>query len=166
GYYKNPEKTAEVLINGWMHSGDRGTIDKQGYLRVIGRVKDAFKTSKGSYVTPNPIEEGMMKNEYIEQVCVAGLGIPQPIALINLSEIGLATDRNIIEQSLAATVNQVNNTRANYERISTIIIQQEAWSIENELLTPTLKVRRGKMDEIYGKRYLSWHETEGRIIWL
>ncbi|NET37883.1 MAG: AMP-binding protein, partial [Cyanothece sp. SIO1E1] len=76
GYYKNPEKTAEVLVDGWMHSGDRGTLDDNGFVRVIGRVKDAFKTSKGSYVTPNPLEEVIMKNEFVEQVCVAGLGIP------------------------------------------------------------------------------------------
>ncbi len=166
GYYKNPEKTAEVLIDGWMYSGDRGTIDENGYLRVIGRVKDAFKTSKGSYVTPNPIEEAIMENEFIEQVCVAGLGIPQPIALVNLSEIGGAVDRQKVEASIAETIQKVNQTRANYERISTVIIQQDAWSIENELLTPTLKVRRGKMDELYGSDYLDWHQMEGSIIWV
>lgn len=88
GYYKAPEKTAEVLQDGWLQSGDRGTLDEHGYLRIIGRVKDAFKTSKGSYITPNPLEEVLAKNEFVEQVCVVGLGIPQPIALYNLSEIG------------------------------------------------------------------------------
>ena len=166
GYYKNPEKTAEVLVDGWMHSGDRGTIDDNGYVRVIGRVKDAFKTSKGSYVTPNPLEEVIMKNDYIEQVCVAGLGIPQPIALVNLSEIGLAADQNAVEESILATIGQVNSTRANYERISTVVIHREAWSPENDLLTPTLKVKRGKMDERYGEEYLVWHESVERVIWI
>ncbi len=166
GYYKNKEKTAEVLIDGWMHSGDRGTMDENGYVRVIGRVKDAFKTSKGSYVTPNPIEEGIMKNDLVEQVCVVGLGIPQPIALVNLSEIGVAADPTEAEQSILNTVNQVNNTRANYERISTVIIQREPWSMENDLLTPTLKVKRGKIDERFGNDYLPWHETEGKVLWV
>ncbi len=166
GYYKNPEKTAEVLIDGWMHSGDRGTIDDNGYVRVVGRVKDAFKTSKGSYVTPNPIEEGIMENDFVEQVCVVGLGIPQPIALVNLSEIGLAGNPADVEQSILDTVNQVNKTRANYERISTVIIQRESWSVENDLLTPTLKVKRGKIDDRFGSDYLPWHETEGKVLWV
>lgn len=165
GYYKNPEKTAEVLIDGWMHSGDKGTIDKNGYVRVIGRVKDAFKTSKGSYVTPNPMEEGLMKNDFIEQVCVAGLGIPQPIALINLSEIGLAADKASVTQSILESVQEVNSTRANFERISTAIIQQEPWSVENGILTPTLKVKRGNIDKKYRKEYNAWHEAKEQVIW-
>ena len=165
GYYKNPEKTAEVLIDGWMHSGDRGTMDKQGYVRVIGRVKDAFKTSKGSYVTPNPMEEVLMKNDFIEQVCVAGLGIPQPIALVNLSEVGIKTDKETVAKSIQESLQTLNGQRANYERISTIIIQNEIWSETNGLLTPTLKVKRGKIDEKYGQQFLNWHESKEKIIW-
>ena len=166
GYYKNPEKTAEVLIDGWMHSGDKGTIDKNGYVKVIGRVKDAFKTSKGSYVTPNPMEEVLMKNDYIEQVCVAGLGNPQPIALINLSEIGIAADKAAVSQSIQESVEKANSTRAKFEKISTAIIQQEVWSVDNDLLTPTLKVKRGKIDEKYSSTYLDWHEAKEKVIWV
>ncbi len=165
GYYKNPEKTAEVLIDGWMHSGDRGTMDKNGYVRVIGRVKDAFKTSKGSYVTPNPMEEVLMKNDFIEQVCVAGLGIPQPIALVNLSEIGLVANKADVEQSILNSIQEVNSTRANFEKISTVVIQEEAWSVDNDLLTPTLKVKRGNIDDKYGQTYLGWHEAKAKVIW-
>jgi len=165
GYYKNPEKTAEVLVDGWMHSGDKGTIDENGYVRVTGRIKDAFKTSKGSYVTPNPMEEELMKNDYIEQVCVAGLGIPQPIALVNLSEIALAEDKEKVAQSILESIQVVNSKRANFERMSTAIIQTEAWSVENDLLTPTLKVKRGKIDERYTKDYLTWHEAKEKVIW-
>jgi len=165
GYYNNPEKTAEVLIDGWMHSGDKGTIDKQGYVRVIGRVKDAFKTSKGSYVTPNPLEEVLMKNDFIEQVCVAGLGIPQPIALVNLSEIGLDENKQEVEQSILNTVEHLNQSRANYERISTVVIQKEPWSVENDLLTPTLKVRRAEMDNRFNQDYHRWHEEKANFIW-
>jgi len=166
GYYKNPEKTAEVLIDGWMHSGDRGTMDENGNVRVIGRVKDAFKTSKGSYVTPNPMEEVLMKNDFIEQVCVAGLGIPQPIALLNLSEIGLAAQKEEVNRSIHDSLELVNSTRANFEKISTAIIQSETWSEDNELLTPTMKVKRGKIDEKFSKDFLNWHETDEKIIWL
>lgn len=165
GYYKNPEKTAEVLVDGWMHSGDRGTIDENGYVRVIGRVKDAFKTSKGSYVTPNPLEEVLMGNDYIEQVCVAGLGIPQPIALVNLSEIGIDANKNEVATSILESVDQLNTQRAPYERISTVIIQKEAWSEENRCLTPTLKVKRGTLDDKFGRQYLNWHEAKEKVIW-
>jgi len=166
GYYKNPEKTAEVLIDGWMHSGDRGTIDENGYVKVIGRVKDAFKTSKGSYVTPNPMEEELMKNDFIEQICVAGLGIPQPIALLNLSEIGIAADKATVAESIKKSIEEVNSTRANFEKISTAIIQKEPWSEDNDLLTPTLKVKRGNIDDKYGKEYLKWHEDKENILWV
>ena len=165
GYYKNPEKTAEVLVDGWMHSGDRGTIDEHGYLRIIGRVKDAFKTSKGSYITPNPLEEVLTANDYIEQICVAGLGIPQPIALVNLSEIGKAADRATVEVSLLESVDQLNNQRASFERISTVVIQEEMWSEGNECLTPTMKVRRGVLDDKFGGQYLGWHEQAEQVIW-
>ena len=165
GYYKNSEKTAEVLKDGWMHSGDRGTIDANGYLRIIGRVKDAFKTSKGSYITPNPLEEVLAGNDYIEQVCVAGLGIPQPIALVNLSEIGKAADRAVVEASLLASVQALNHQGANFERISTVVVQAEAWSEANACLTPTMKVRRGVLDDKFGKQYLDWHESEKKVIW-
>jgi len=165
GYYKNPEKTREVLVDGWMHSGDRGTIDANGYVRVIGRVKDAFKTSKGSYVTPNPMEEVIMKNDFVEQVCVAGLGIPQPIALLNLSEIGQKASKEEVAKSIQESVFAANQDRAKYEHISTAIIDTEQWSVDNDILTPTLKVKRGKIDDMYGQKFLGWHEASDKVIW-
>lgn len=166
GYYKDPEKTKEVLIDGWMHSGDRGTIDERGYVRVIGRVKDAFKTSKGSYVTPNPMEEVLSKNEYIEQCCVAGLGIPQPLCILNLSEKGKETDREVVNRALSESMSYLNQKLANYERISTIIVDQEEWSEFNNLLTPTLKVKRGQIDDRYSDKFLDWHSHDDSIIWV
>lgn len=165
GYYKNQEKTDEVLQDGWLQSGDRGTMDNQGYLRIVGRVKDAFKTSKGSYVTPNPLEEVLAKNDYVEQVCVVGLGIPQPIALYNLSEIGQKADKSEVEDAIIASIAELNETRAKYEHISTAIIQSEAWTMDNEFLTPTLKVKRFNLDKAYGEQYLNWHEDTNRVLW-
>lgn len=165
GYYKNPEKTAEVLKDGWMHSGDKGTMDENGYLRIIGRVKDTFKSAKGSYITPNPLEEILIANDYIEQICVVGLGVPQPIALVNLSEIGKATEQSKVEASLLESVQQLNDQRANFEAIFTVVIQQEGWNEINGCLTPTMKVRRGAIDDKFGKLYLDWHESEKKVIW-
>ena len=165
GYYKDPEKTAEVLRDGWIHSGDRGTMDKDGFLRVIGRVKDAFKTAKGQYIIPNPIEELLSTNEYIEQVCVVGMAIPQPIALINLSEPAKQTAKEEIEQSFLELLTTINQQLAPYQKISTIIINKDTWSEQNQLLTPTLKVRRNNIDDTYCDKYLYWHELDSKIIW-
>ncbi len=166
GYYKSPEKTKEVLSDdGWLHSGDCGELDDNGFLRVTGRVKDAFKTSKGSFVTPNPLEEAIAKNEYVEQVCVVGLGIPQPIALINLGEAAQGHSEDNIKESLMATVTALNATRAKFENISTVVVQKDAWSDQNGFLTPTLKVKRTELDKAFGKDYLEWHESEEAVVW-
>ncbi len=165
GYYKNQEKTDEVLQDGWLQSGDRGTIDNQGFVRIIGRVKDAFKTAKGSYITPNPMEEVLAKNDFVEQVCVVGLGIPQPIALYNLSEIGRNADKAAVEDSIVSSIVALNETRAKYEHISTAVIQSEAWTMDNEFLTPTLKVKRFNLDSAFGEQYLEWHECPEKVVW-
>lgn len=166
GYYNAPDATASVLSeDGWLKSGDRGNLDENGCLRIIGRVNDAFKTTKGSYVTPNPLEETLVANEYIEQVCVVGLGNPQPLALVNLSPLGLRADRKDVEESLLEMTAALNKTRANYERISTVIIQTEMWSAENGLLTPTLKLKRYQFDTVFGPHYLDWHNSSDDVIW-
>ena len=125
----------------------------------------AFKTAKGSYVIPNPLEEVIMHNDLVEQVCVAGLGIPQPIVLINLSEAASTLPEQEVAASLLATVQALNETRAKFERISTIVIQRTAWSESNGLLTPTLKVKRAEIDARFGEQFLLWHEAEAKVIW-
>ena len=165
GYYKEPEKTAEILIDGWINSGDKGYIDENNYLKVIGRVKDAFKTQKGIYITPNPIESNLSKNDLIEQTCVVGFNIPQPIVLINLSETGIATDNKTAENNLKDMLTMINEPLANYQKLSTVVITKETWSEENDLLTPTLKVKRNKIDELYMNKYPSWHNNNSAIIW-
>ena len=106
-----------------------------------------------------------MKNDFIEQVCVAGLGIPQPIALVNLSELGLAADKAEMEASFKESLQETNSNRAKFEQISTLVVQKEPWSEDNGLLTPTLKVKRGKIDDRYLTNYLGWHEDKEQIIW-
>ena len=165
GYYKDPEKTQEILKDGWIYSGDKGKIDENGSLHIVGRVKDAFKTEKGKYITPNPIEENLLKSDLLEQACVVGLTTPQPIALVNLSENGLNKDNKQVSVELKVHIEKVNQNLANYERISTIVVTKEIWSEQNKLLTPTLKVKRNKIDEKYMNKYLDWHrETENIIM--
>ncbi|MEL7422441.1 MAG: AMP-binding protein [Bacteroidota bacterium] len=165
GYYKAPKKTAEVIRDGWIHSGDRGSVDAEGYVRVIGRVKDAFKTSKGQFIVPNPVEEQLAANEYIEQVCVVGLGCPQPIALLNLSAGGQQLQRETVEQSLQLALQQVNTGLARYQQVSTMVIDPQPWTEHNRLVTPTLKVRRTELDQQFGAYYEQWHQANEQIIW-
>jgi long-chain acyl-CoA synthetase len=165
GYYNDPVSTGEVLRDGWMHSGDRGKLDENGYLYVLGRVKDVFKTSKGIYVVPNQIEESVMLHSYVEQVCVVGLGIAQPIALVNLSETTKSISANEITSVLKEHLFQINQTLVQHEKVSAIVICKENWSEQNQLLTPTLKARRNKIDEQYGPYYYKWYERKDPIIW-
>ena len=165
GYYEEPDKTNEVIRNGYLYTGDKGIIDENGYLKVIGRVNDAFKTAKGKFITPHLIEEEIIKSNIIEQVCVAGLGIPQPIALVNLAVVTKEMSNKEIELALKRELERVNSELMTHEKISTIIVCKEAWSEENQLLTPTLKARRGKVDERYLGKYLEWHEASAEIIW-
>lgn len=164
GYYKEAEKTAEVLINDWLHTGDKGLIDEDGYFKIIGRVKDAFKTAKGKYIVPTNIEKHF-DHECIEQICVCGLGMPQPLAMVVLSEIGQAKDKNEVTETLKAQLAEANKSLHGHERVSTIVVAKEAWTPENQILTPTLKVRRGAVDERYLERMESWHEAKDAVVW-
>lgn len=165
GYYKSEEKTAEVLKDGWLHTGDQGRIDDEGYLYITGRVKDTFKTSKGKYIVPAPIEFGFGSNNDIEQICLLGLGMPQPIALVVPSEIGLAKGKDGLKQSLKDSLVNVNQELPNYRKISTLVVVREAWSVDNGLLTPTLKVKRNVMSQRYQDLLLGWHEDKEAVVW-
>ena len=150
---------------GWYYSGDKGFIDEHKNLNIIGRVKDAFKTEKGIYITPNPIENSLSKNELIEQVCVAGLTSPQPIALINLSEIAEGSNNKQIAENLTEQLKNTNQKLSNHSKVECIVITNELWTEENHILTPTLKVKRNKIDEKYMNKYKDWYNQKKPIIW-
>jgi len=165
GYYKESELTNQTITDGWLHTGDEGEIDSEGFLKITGRVKDLFKTSKGKYVAPNPIEMKVSTNKDIEQVCIVGDGIPQTIALIVLSEQGLQKSNSEIEFSLINTMNIVNTKLDPHEMMKKMIIIQEPWTVENELLTPTMKVKRKKVEKLFVSKYIEWYEDEKEVIW-
>ena len=163
GYYKDEEQTHETIKDGWLYTGDEGEIDSEGFLKITGRVKDIFKTSKGKYVAPSPIELKLSANKNIEQVCVVGDGIPQPIALIVLSDRGKNKTKEDLISSLDKTLEVVNPKLEKHEKIHNIIIVKEEWTIENNLLTPTMKIKRNAIEKIYKNNYPSWYERD-RII--
>ncbi|MEL6850199.1 MAG: AMP-binding protein, partial [Bacteroidota bacterium] len=165
GYYKDPEKTAEVLEDGWLRTGDQGSIDEEGYLYITGRVKDAFKTAKGKFLVPGPIEQLFETSLDIEQLCLVGLGCPQPLLLIVPSEIGLAKSQEALKDSLAETLTQANAQLPNYQKVSTVVVVREGWDVGNDMLTPTLKVKRNQVHHRYGPFLMGWHEQGEKVIW-
>lgn len=164
GYYKSPAKSAETLEGGWLHTGDQGRLDSGGYLYLTGRVKDTFKTAKGEFIVPAPIEWGFENNSDIEQLCLLGLGLPQPVLLIVPSEIGAAKPKKELKESLESTLKEVNKDLENYQRVSTVIVVNDAFSVENGLLTPTLKVKRTKMNQRYRDLLVGWHEHKECVV--
>lgn len=165
GYYKEPQMTAETIKDGWLHTGDEGYIDEKGYLKITGRVKDLFKTSKGKYVAPSPIEMKMSANADIDQVCLVGDGLPQPIALIVLSEQGLKKTRDDIRLSIEKTISDLNPTIDQHEQVEKAVIMKDAWTVENELLTPTLKIKRNPIEKMKKPMYETWFNTKGMVVW-
>ena len=164
GYYKNEELTEQTLRGGWLHTGDKGFLDKDNYLHITGRVADSFKTSKGEYIEPLTLEQYFVNINEIEEVCVVGLGIAQPICLVQLSEIGKKCSNEEISNLLLERLNEVNSEVVNYKKISTLIIVKEEWTQENGIVGPTQKLKRGKIQDKYSNYYLKWHESDQKII--
>lgn len=163
GYFKEKDLTKKTIRNGYLHTGDKGKIDEDGYLTITGRIKDIFKTAKGKYVAPNPIEMKLSKNTFIEQVCVVGENLAQPIALVILSEgKKIASD---LKYSFENLISSINDQLENHERIKKIVVLKDIWSIENNILTPTLKIKRNMIEDKYKKFYMKWFNTEGQIVY-
>ncbi len=164
GYYKNEELTEQTLRGGWLHTGDKGFLDEDNYLHITGRVADSFKTSKGEYIEPLTLEQYFVNINEIEEVCVVGLGIAQPICLIQLSEIGKKCSNEEISNLLLDRLNEVNSEVVNYKKISTLVVVKEQWTQENGIVGPTQKLKRGKIQDKYSNYYLKWHESDEKII--
>lgn len=162
GYYKEPELTAEAIDDeGFMHTGDKGEIDDHGRLKITGRIKEIFKTSKGKYVAPAPIEDLLLTNTSLEQVCVTGADLPQPIALVTLSEqAATLLDNDNGKAELVAALEQLrretNAKLDKHENLSHIVVFDQPWTVESNMMTPTLKLKRAAIEEQYTRHFESW----------
>jgi long-chain acyl-CoA synthetase len=165
GYFKEPELTAEVLQDGWIKTGDCGIVNDEGYLKLTGRASDTFKTSKGKFIVPGPMEWKLSENHNIEQVCVAGLGLNQPLALINLSEIGKNADKDELEKSLEDTIRKINKDLPSYQHLSKAVVINEEWTVDMGLLTPTMKIKRKKVNERYDSLMLDWERKDNMVVY-
>ena len=171
GYYRDEEKTREALdADGWLHTGDRGEIDDQGRLRITGRVKELFKTSKGKYVAPAPIENRLMRHPALEAVCVAGAGRPQPYALAMLSAdmqkvAGEGPERATLERELSDLLDEVNAELEPHEVLDFMVVVRETWNIDNGFLTPTLKIKRDVIESRYEPQIEAWASRRRKVVW-
>ncbi|MEQ3657240.1 MAG: long-chain fatty acid--CoA ligase [Dokdonia sp.] len=165
GYYKDKEKTDEVIKNGYFHTGDIGEIDSEGFLKITDRKKEMFKTSGGKYVAPQLLENRFKQSRFIEQIMVIGDGEKMPAALIqpnfefleewaNKKEIPYQSIPELLEMSriqdrYQREVNDANESFAKWEKVKAFRLTPELWSVEDGHLTPTMKLKRKVIKEKY-----------------
>ena len=142
-----------------------GEFDNDGYLKITGRVKDQFKTDKGKYISPAPIEVKLLSNTDIEHACVVGTGVPQPMALICVSETGKKKSTEELIQSLSESIHSINPSLEKYERLEKAVIMKESWTITNNMITPSLKVKRNEIEKVHLPKYPAWYQKPGTVVW-
>ena len=171
GYFKEPELTRDAFTaDGWLRTGDKGHIDQDGNLHVTGRVKDLFKTSKGKYVAPAPIEDKLVMHDAIEACVVTGANLGQPLGLAMLAPDALARSqdpqgRAVLEASLARHLQHLNSGLDPHEQLQALVITATPWTVDNDLITPTFKVKRNRIDAVYGAHYEAWEAAGQPIVW-
>lgn len=172
GYYKQPEVTRETFTaDRWLKTGDKGTIDAEGNLKITGRVKDLFKTGKGKYVAPAPIENKLATHPAIEACCVTGANLGQPLGLLMLNPEAAAkardaAGRKALEASLAEHLKAVNAQLDPHEQMDCLVVTVDPWSVENDILTPTMKVKRNKIEDLFARNYENWVASRKKVVWI
>jgi len=169
GYYKDPEKTAEVLQNGYFLTGDKGEVCKDGFLKITGRKKELFKTSGGKYIVPTLLEGELKQSLFIEQIMVVGENERMPAAIIQPnfdfvaawakrhkiaynSNEELVNNQQVIDR-IQKEVDDCNHKFGQWERIKKFELTKELWSIDGGHLTPTMKMKREVIKDIYMDLY-------------
>jgi long-chain acyl-CoA synthetase len=171
GYFREPELTRQAMTDdGWLHTGDKGALDDEGYLRITGRVKDLFKTSKGKYVAPAPIEDKLVMNPAVEACCVTGANLGQPLGLLMLNadaarRAASAAGKAELEASLTVHLQVINDTLDPHEQLACLVVMTEPWTVESELITPTFKVKRNKIEDLFSKNYERWEAGRKKVVW-
>ena len=171
-YYKEPVLTSDAMTaDGWLRTGDKGKIDAQGYLSITGRVKDIFKTSKGKYVAPAPIEDLLVTHPDIEACAVTSANFAQPFALVMLSPDSVARNtsaenKRALVASLTVHLKSVNDQLEPHEKLDFLAIVTTAWTPENGFVTPTLKVRRPCIEEAYASQYDTLMAQKKPVVWV
>ena len=170
GYFKEPEQTAEVMTGEYFHTGDKGMIDDDGFLKITGRKKEMFKTSGGKYIIPTLLENELKQSLFIEQIMVIGEGEKMPAALIqpNFEFIKEWIDRKendvqkdnvsianseIVIKRIQKEIDKCNSHFGNWEQIKRFELTPDVWSIDCNHLTPTMKIKRDVITDMYKELY-------------
>ena len=171
GYYKRPDLNAECFTDdGFFHTGDLGRYNAQGQLQLTGRKKELFKTAKGKYVAPAPIENSLNAHPMVELSMVSGLGQPAAYAVLVLAEplrpqLADATVRAKVESELTTLLHSVNEALASHERLQMLVVASAPWSIDNGCLTPTMKIKRSRIEASVAGQVDAWYGTTGAVVW-
>lgn len=171
GYYKQPEVFSDALTSdGFFRTGDEGAIQPNGLLKITGRLKDNFKTSKGKYVAPVSIENLFVAHPMIEAVMVGGAGQPAPYAFLVLTEdwrakIDKTLSKAKVEDELKKLIEEINASLASYERLQMIVVAKTPWSVDNGCLTPTLKIKRKHIESAIASEVAGWYAKGQPVIW-
>jgi len=171
GYYKDPDLTQRAFTDdGYFHTGDRGEIDEEGRLRIVGRLKEEFKTAKGKYVVPAPIEKLLSLSTMFESVCVLGSGMSAPFCLAVLvpdlrDAAASPSRRETLSKALAHELDRVNSHLDPHEHLRFLVVCHQPWTPDNGLLTPTLKVRRSVLEERFNNSFAKWEQSKVRVLW-
>ena len=170
GYFKLPEENESVFTeDGFLRTGDLGEIDEMGRLKITGRAKELFKTSKGKYVAPAPIENLLTNHPLVEACYVTGSGYHQPYGVVMLSEEARQTasggDRQSLGTSLTKLLDSVNKALSPFEQLAFLAITEDVWNAENGFLTPTLKIKRQVLDATYGPLAEKWYAMNQPVVW-
>jgi len=171
GYYKDEEKTRDTITeDGFLKTGDKGEVDDMNRLKLTGRIKEIFKTSKGKYIAPAPIENRLMSHDAIGMVCVSGANQTQPFALVMVDEdlrekMDDPSVRKQTEESFRQLMEDVNKTVDPHEKLAFMVVVNDDWSIENNFLTPTLKLKRNVVEDAYQDKVNEWYARRQPVIW-
>jgi len=171
GYYKRPDLNAEVFTpDGYLRTGDKGSRNADGLLKLTGRVKEIFKTSKGKYVAPAPIENLLNAHPLIEMSMVSGTGQVAAFAMVVLAEhmrprVDLPEVRSDVESALVQLLKDTNSALVEYERLRMLVVVPEPWSVDNGCLTPTMKIRRNRIEASINAQLTAWYESHGTVHW-
>jgi long-subunit acyl-CoA synthetase (AMP-forming) len=171
GYYKQPELTAASFTeDGFFRTGDLGERRPDGMLRITGRAKELFKTAKGKYVAPAPIENLINVHPVVELSLVSGVGQPAAYAIVVLAEdlrprVADATVRAQVQGELEGLLDRVNQGLADYEQLRMIVVAREPWSIENGCLTPTMKIKRSRIEAAVAPQVERWYAEPKKVLW-